>query len=71
MSRYLPPTWSMIFFLLVGSLVVRKDVVDAAELCSPTYCVCLGKCPESYETAYNRYVQSIVRKPTEDRATLR
>ena len=72
MPRSLPPTWSMMFFLLVVSLIVlRKDVVEAAELCTPTYCVCLGECPESYATAYNRYVQSIVRKPPEDRATLR
>lgn len=70
MPRSLTPTWSVIF-CLVFSLIVLDGVVNAAELCTPTYCVCLGECPESYATAYNRYVQSIVRKPPEDRATLR
>ena len=55
MPRSLPPTWSVIFFLLVVSLIVLlNDMVAAAELCTPTYCVCLGECPESYESAYNR-----------------
>ena len=70
MPRSLTPTWSVIF-CLVFSLIVLDGVVNAAELCTPTYCVCLGECPESYATAYNRYVQLYRPEASGGQGTLR
>jgi len=44
----------MLFFLFIISIILlnHADVVDAIGECSTAYCVCLGECPESYESAY-------------------